>query len=277
MWTIEPPVLDAPELYDRMAERRQPVTTAELVAIRPQICGAYAEYAHAPSQAARLTPLTLPVLLRQKLRGNYTRFRETEAELYASIKLSAERCPYCGERTITTVDHYLPNAVFPEFSVLPINLVPACSDCNKIKDTDYVDGAGRPVFLHAYFDDLGTSQVVHASLDTATGSALLDFAIRCPATVDPALAEKVERQFSSLKLDESYRGWAEQEASIHAYDVQDQLADGVPTSTISDGLSRAARAAALVLGRNHWRPITLHALAADEGFCQGSCTPRVAC
>jgi 5-methylcytosine-specific restriction endonuclease McrA len=45
------------------------------------------------------------------------------------------KCPFCGFGHTTTLDHYLPKAKYPQFSVLPFNLVPSCKDCNTGKST----------------------------------------------------------------------------------------------------------------------------------------------
>lgn len=52
--------------------------------------------------------------------------------LYDSIMNSANgRCPFCGGVGAPgNLDHYLPKQRFTQFSVLPLNLVPACRDCN---------------------------------------------------------------------------------------------------------------------------------------------------
>ena len=51
---------------------------------------------------------------------------------YDLLKLSAKGgfCPLCGQRNVSTLDHYLPKESYPDLSILPINLVRACSDCN---------------------------------------------------------------------------------------------------------------------------------------------------
>src|SRR5689334_6816854 len=35
-------------------------------------------------------------------------------------------CPFCGTREVKTLDHVLPRAHYPVFSVAPLNLVAAC-------------------------------------------------------------------------------------------------------------------------------------------------------
>lgn len=55
----------------------------------------------------------------------------------ALLNAAKEKCPFCGGIGIPrNLDHFLPKAHFPQFSVLPHNLVPACRDCN-------MDGKGH--------------------------------------------------------------------------------------------------------------------------------------
>jgi hypothetical protein len=69
-------------------------------------------------------------------------------------------CPYCGLRLRRRPmnknhesDHHLPRSVFPEFSILCVNLVSACHDCNEHKGAGCVTKTGRRRLLHPYFDD----------------------------------------------------------------------------------------------------------------------------
>ena len=72
--------------------------------------------------------------------------------VYNALKLAARRCPLCGHRDVSTLDHYLPKTAFPLLCVTPSNLVPACSDCNKVK-SDALPATAADQTLHPYFDD----------------------------------------------------------------------------------------------------------------------------
>ena len=49
----------------------------------------------------------------------------------ALLNAAKEKCPFCGGiGTPRNLDHFLPKAHFPQFSVFPSNLVPSCRDCN---------------------------------------------------------------------------------------------------------------------------------------------------
>lgn len=77
--------------------------------------------------------------------------------IYDSIMIAAdEKCPYCGGiGRPRNLDHYLPKAFYPQFSVLPINLIPSCRDCN-------MDGKGSDYFK------IKDEQVLQPYLDSKT-------------------------------------------------------------------------------------------------------------
>ncbi|MBU1376327.1 MAG: hypothetical protein KKE02_14725 [Alphaproteobacteria bacterium] len=68
-------------------------------------------------------------------------------------------CPMCGSGTTGTLDHYLPRAVYPEFSIFSLNLVPACSHCNSGEKGSTITGDDDEYFLHPYFDTLAQSAI----------------------------------------------------------------------------------------------------------------------
>lgn len=64
-------------------------------------------------------------------------------------------CPCCGEDGAPgTLDHYLPKTIFPEFSVVLLNLTPMCIDCQLVKDVKYLTDDENKAFFHPYFDDI---------------------------------------------------------------------------------------------------------------------------
>lgn len=62
-------------------------------------------------------------------------------------------CPMCGSGGGRSLDHALPRADFPEFSILRENLIPACTICNSDeKGTLYRGDASPERFIHPYYD-----------------------------------------------------------------------------------------------------------------------------
>ncbi|MCD4484802.1 hypothetical protein LQR31_09990 [Chromobacterium vaccinii] len=64
-------------------------------------------------------------------------------------------CPSCGEPgRPRTLDHYLPKDIFPEFSVVLLNLTPMCDWCQGEKLAEYITNDGFKRYIHPYFDDV---------------------------------------------------------------------------------------------------------------------------
>lgn len=74
--------------------------------------------------------------------------------IYDQILASAkQKCPYCsGVGRPRNLDHYLPKAHFPKYSILPINLVPCCRDCNMDAKADQIIHKYTDQLLHPYLD-----------------------------------------------------------------------------------------------------------------------------
>jgi len=91
-------------------------------------------------------------------------------------------CPYCGMRANVTVDHYLPKDEFPQFSMLGMNLVPACSDCqnSRHKGSKYPRRKHRKSpspdrFVHPYLDKFARTSVL--SISFSVGEALTNIRV----------------------------------------------------------------------------------------------------
>ena len=54
----------------------------------------------------------------------------------------------CGGTSVTTLEHVLPKADYPEFAVLSFNLVPCCDGCQRRRSNKGKNQA----FIHPYFD-----------------------------------------------------------------------------------------------------------------------------
>lgn len=74
-------------------------------------------------------------------------------DIYDEILISSDEiCPFCGGLgQVKTLDHFLPKARYPSYSVLPANLFPCCRDCNTDKRASVPDQATK-VSVNPYFD-----------------------------------------------------------------------------------------------------------------------------
>lgn len=63
-------------------------------------------------------------------------------------------CPYCRLDSHDTCDHYFPKSAFPEYSFYPLNLIPCCSTCNRLKGDDLLDPTNNRMFVNFRFDKI---------------------------------------------------------------------------------------------------------------------------
>jgi hypothetical protein len=79
-------------------------------------------------------------------------------------KKGLKSCPVCGSPVTGDLDHYLPRDVYPEFSIMRANLVPACTHCNSGVKGATVHGGNPRRFIHPYFDAWATQPIWHVEI-----------------------------------------------------------------------------------------------------------------
>lgn len=67
-------------------------------------------------------------------------------------KAGLKSCPVCGSPVTGDLDHYLARKIYPEFSIMRANLVPACRHCNSGVKGQKIHGGNPRRFIHPYFD-----------------------------------------------------------------------------------------------------------------------------
>lgn len=69
-------------------------------------------------------------------------------------------CPLCGIEKVHHLDHYIPRGIMSEFSVVPINLIYICRDCNESKGEKWLDKNGDRIVFNSYYDQLSGKEVL---------------------------------------------------------------------------------------------------------------------
>lgn len=123
---------------------------------------------------------------------------------YEKLKLSAENgiCPLCDHRTVTTLDHVLPKKQYPSYAITPLNLVPACGDCNKIKSTKK-STSNEDEVIHPYYDDISNKKYLFSKLIENKGSPSFIFYIKESKPVE-VIEKRLINHLEMLELHELY-------------------------------------------------------------------------
>jgi hypothetical protein len=261
---VDPSYLDR---YEGIRDSKHLATRASLVAIHARVASQYDAY-QAAADATQLESLQADAqcgLVRHVLRACYDIPTQALKLLKADIKAAQparqlKYCPLCGITLPPTFDHYLPAARFPEFSVYALNLVPACFDCNSIKDDDWLNASGARQYLHAFTDPIPEAQFLRATLHQMAGleGVGVTFDLARPAGIPGALWTLIESHFRRLSLIRRYNELGNDEIAEVLASCRSHLRAGGADARAflqEQGVDRRD-----VYGRNHWRTVLIDAL-----------------
>lgn len=183
--------------------------------------------------------------------------------IYNKLLASSPKCPFCGEiGHSTTLDHYLPKAFFPIFSVLPVNLIPSCKDCNLGKGASFTQEKEKQI-LHPYFDesDFFEEKWVFATINN---NRELVFFVKAPHNWPTHKIERAKNHFKDFKLAKRYHIEAAVELTGVIYMRQGYMKK-LPSEDFRNYLLSQANTNAYFI--NHWKRVLYQCLADDDWFC----------
>lgn len=175
-------------------------------------------------------------------------------------------CPFCGFAQATTLDHYMPKKKFPSFSIIPLNLVPSCSDCNTGKNED-VAGNVQEQIIHPYYDhELFNEQWLFAEVNN-TRPASLSFFTNPPVHWEDTDIERINSHFKDFKLARRFSVQVADEISIlrHELEYDFNISQG---SGVKKALIKKHSACSKV-HKNWWKTAMYQALASSVWYCDG--------
>lgn len=184
---------------------------------------------------------------------------------YESLRypVKDDKCPFCGQRISSTLDHYLAKADYPSLVVTPTNLVPACKDCNFIKN-DVSPTRSEEETLHPYYDNIEGSQWICAKV-LRTSPVSFHFYVEPPDDAAHLQTERVKHHFQLYDLNTLYRSEAATEISDIAYQMKMLLEKAGPLAVRQDLLERAE--SCFNNRKNSWKTAMYQALATDDWYC----------
>lgn len=276
MIKLERPNLDAEDVFTACISRiRDQGLRQRMVDVTDTIVGASEEFDDAAAHNR------LHLIARQAMVGGLVSTAEMEAvytnrmakkgapgrDAYDTLFTSAPqgKCPLCGHRTVSTLDHHLPKAHYPALAVVPLNLVPACGDCNKAKLASLPSTASEET-LHPYFDDITGDRWLYADVIEEEPAALRFF-VNAPAHWGAVLAARVGLHFRTLGLAKLYAAEAADELLNIRHQLQIIHATGGAEMVRAEMEDRAESSRMIRL--NGWRTVTFEAFAENAWFCGG--------
>lgn len=276
MITLERPPHSALDVYTACISRIQDAALrARLVGVTQVIVDASAEYDYA-AEHNQLHQIAQQAVLggtvtRAEMAALYTNRMARKGapgrDVYDALLSSAPqgKCPLCGHRIVSTLDHHLPKAHYPAFAVAPLNLIPACGDCNKSKLAVVPTTAGDAP-LHPYFDEIDGDRWLRAEVINDQPAAVRFF-VRAAPHWGAILRSRVQRHFKILGLGQLYAA----EAADELLNIRHQLRELHNTggmelvrAELSDRAESCRQAR-----KNGWRTAAFEAFANSDWFCDG--------
>jgi hypothetical protein len=266
-----PTVNDKAMFDDFVASKRAP-RLARLQAARARVLAAYDDYLDAAPNVTALPEVVLSDEEAEALIHAYEVETKPMARLRAELTkpIILADCPFCGLGETSTLDHYLPKELHPQFAVFSRNLVPCCAPCNARRSELVVDEATDVrLFLHPYFDAVPSLSFVSLSVTLLPDALGLSFRLRRPAVLPAHIFQQVHSHFRLLRLADRYRMMS----LVHLRDRRRALArfygPGRDAGRVAAELIQEAQDYEDDFGPNNWRAILYRALAAHDAFCDG--------
>ena len=276
MWSLPLPTRRARDAF-RACTRgvRDEALRERLRAIEPAVVQSSREYAtaaatnrlHTVPQEALVGGSVTTKEMADLYAGRMARQGSSGRGIYDDLLLAPAngRCPLCGQRTVSTLDHNLPKSRHPSLAVTPANLVPACVECNRAKG-DQSPTVGSEETIHPYFDDV--DREIWLQADVLVGSpAAVTFAVVAAARWDAALAARVNHHFKLFNLAALYSAHAAEELSSVKYQLTELHATAGSGQVRTELLARACSYGAV--RTNSWQVAMYRGVAGSDWFCEG--------
>ncbi|MGS0541043.1 HNH endonuclease [Xanthomonas oryzae] len=178
-------------------------------------------------------------------------------KFYDDLLLSAlERCPFCGGiGRPRTLDHFLPKARFPLFSILPQNLVPSCRDCNFDGKSQSYATCPEDQLIQPYIDveKFFKEQWVFAEFSGCfrDPQSELNYFVRAPDGWSVKDEKRARKHFDAFDLSSRYAFKAAEQRGTVVRQIDGMKKAGMSCQSIKDILIKPGINEAVF--PNHWQ------------------------
>lgn len=238
--------------------------------IKARIIERYSQYKKNRKKLENLTPFPYTAQQKACLIGCYGIDTDSKKELIALIKKKLDThskaiCSYCGIGIPTTIDHYLPQSLFPEFSVLNYNLIPCCSDCNNIKGSNWIDPTTNSrLFVNFYYDEIPNEVFLHAKILQQNRAFLVEFFYRKPN--NNKIYNTISTHLAMLDITNRLEGIANSYIDIIYDQNQTALYLGTSVEQLKNNIRLNTRIIEKKHGKNFWQAVLNRAILKSDFF-----------
>ena len=270
MYSLTPPTRDGLADYDNIAAKRR--TGANLLLEqRPAIVTAYANYLAEFGKGSLLHPIPVSPEIAKALEDNFDALKKGRSHESVRDEIldstPSDSCPYCNMSDVDTIDHALPKSVYPEFSILALNLIPACGACNLRKGQSCHVKSGYDL-MHPYFVCIPDEPILFAEVMVDVEAVTWRFYLQNNAAMGDAEFGSIEKLFNLLDLARRYSRYSVGEIGDRAGHF-DELHSRGGADTLRSYLEKEAASSRESRGNNYWKTALLHGLADNDPFCDG--------
>ncbi len=242
-----------------------PERKAALTPLLARLSAACAVYGAAEPDVHVLGPIALNKAQRAALIDGYDNRTVAMTELLANMldtlpASNRDLCPYCSLDTNPELDHFLPKAKFPEFSLHARNLFPICGTCNRRKSNRFMTTPdGERYFLFPRSEPT-VAPVLEADIAFAAGRVRVAYRVDGTAAgLAGAALRQVTRHYDTLKLAARYA----KRAHAHLASVKADV-HGQAQAVVEKLLVSLIETAALGEPPNGWKPALYRAVAGNK-------------
>jgi hypothetical protein len=213
-------------------------------------------------------PVVVGTLIKSELVNLYDYyFRNEDKEarvIYDKLLNSAhEKCPFCGGiGTPRNLDHFLPKAHFPQYSVFPQNLVPSCRDCNMDGKAEAFATAPGDQLIQPYVDHdrFFVNQWIFAEYTTTSPNipGTISYFVDAPKYWIQTYKDRVKKHFDDFNLAKRYSVKAAELLGTTLGQVSSMQNRGIGNDVIRDILLKPGIDNAPFV--NHWQKGMFQAL-----------------
>lgn len=207
-------------------------------------------------------PVAVNILVKSELIKIYDQYfvskKKPARKIYdALLNAAKEKCPFCGGiGTPRNLDHFLPKTHFPQFAILPYNLVPACRDCNMDGKAHAYATNAEDQIIQPYVDDVKffTEQWVYATYTEAANNdepGNFVYYTSPPDSWSDIEKHRVEKHFRNFSIPKRYATKAAEQLGTILMQINNLRQLGLDNQSIIDVLLQAGVDKAPFV--NHWQ------------------------